>query len=198
MSTPSLSEALAEIMDSRLSLVHTALPGIVRSYNAATQTAVVQPAVKRLVATEEAGAFEVRKLPEVPDVPVAWPGGGDHYVHFTLQPGDSVLLVFAHMDPSIWQRTGEISQPADHREHHPAHAFAIPCVHPRTDVLPDVGVVSPKAAIGGTSDSAALASKVLAIFQAIAGAPTGDAIPGLVASAITANPMASAVLKIGS
>jgi hypothetical protein len=102
---------LAQILETRAAQTWTALPGIVRSYDAATQLASVQPAVQDFE-TGEDGERTDKTLPVIPDVPVAWPGGSG-------------------LDPSVWHRTGSVSKAADLGRHVPAHAFAVPCVYSR-------------------------------------------------------------------
>jgi hypothetical protein len=121
---------LAQILETRAAQTWTALPGIVRSYDAATQLASVQPAVQDFE-TGEDGERTDKTLPVIPDVPVAWPGGSGQYFHPGLTAGDEVLLVFSSLDPSVWHRTGSVSKAADLGRHVPAHAFAVPCVYSR-------------------------------------------------------------------
>lgn len=127
--------------------LHTALPGRVESYDAATQTADVRPMVRRAL-PNVAGGTTPEDMPIVRSVPVVWPRVGDWFLHMPLAPGDSVLLVCLERDPARWVRTGDISDPIDHRQHHLAHAVAIPGLFPRSAALS--GLPAGKLAIGRT------------------------------------------------
>jgi hypothetical protein len=213
-------EALAQVLENYAGQMWTALPGIVRSYSASTQLASVQPAVQH--AQEDAeGERTDTTLPVIPDVPVCWMGGSGQYFHPGLDAGDEVLLVFSSLDHSVWQRTGSVSKAADVRRNHPAHAFAIPCVHSRGRALDDTGLVVDKAHVGalplipGAVLSVAVAERVfqfITLLQAALagiGAPmNGPALSTAIGTALTgmsvpvvpgaAGAFASSVLKVGS
>ena len=90
------------------SSLHCALPGIVESFDAETQTAVVQPAVK----------FGSVQMPLLRDVPVFMP------VSFDVNPGDLCLLVFADCDIDAWFESGQAEEPVSGRMHSLSDAFA--------------------------------------------------------------------------
>ena len=69
--------------------LHTAMPGIVDEYDAATRRAAVKPAIKIRLDTDE-----LIDRPLIVNVPVVWPAGGGWMVHSPLASGDPVLLVF--------------------------------------------------------------------------------------------------------
>ncbi len=91
-----------------LSSLHCAMPGIVESFDALTQTAAVRPALKRKGMT----------LPVIRDVPVFMP------VSFTVNPGDACLLVFADFDTDAWLEGREAEDPTSGRMHSLSDAFA--------------------------------------------------------------------------
>ena len=88
--------------------LHCALPGKVVSYDAAKQTAEVQPAVKM-------GSMA---FPVLLDVPVFMP------VPFEVHAGDACLVVFADIDIDAWFDTGEASVPRSARRHSLSDGFA--------------------------------------------------------------------------
>ena len=90
------------------SSLHCALPGIVESFDAETQTAVIQPAVKQ-------GSVQ---MPFLRDVPVFMP------VSFEVNPGDMCLLVFADCDIDAWFESGQAEEPVSDRRHSLSDAFA--------------------------------------------------------------------------
>ena len=105
-----------------LSSLHCALPGIVESFDAETQTATVQPAVKHLLCHPERSEGSPCRsdvsLPLLHGVPVFMP------VPFDVHPGDPCLLVFADCDIDAWLATGETEKTASGRMHSLSDAFA--------------------------------------------------------------------------
>ena len=107
--------------------LHCALPGIVVSFDAELQTAVIRPAVIREV--ERQGRFsrstacnyENRPfvpLPLLRDVPVFMP------VPFEVQEGDACLVIFADRDIDAWFESGEAEVPPSSRMHSLSDGFA--------------------------------------------------------------------------
>lgn len=88
--------------------LHCALPGTVLSFDAETQTAEIQPAVK-------AGSLA---YPPLKDVPVFMPGP------FEVHPGDACLVVFADIDTDAWLQSGEPEEPLSARRHALSDGFA--------------------------------------------------------------------------
>ena len=89
--------------------LHCALPGTVVSFDAETQTAVIQPAVKTASCVE---------LPVLRDVPVFMP------VSFEIQEGDACLVIFADRDIDAWFESGETEVPPSGRMHSLSDGFA--------------------------------------------------------------------------
>ena len=127
-----------------LSSIHCALPGTVVSFDEESQTAVIQPAVKRKV--EQGDGFSQfhswneRTVPDVPlpllrDVPVFMP------VPFDIHPGDACLVVFADRDIDAWFGTGEAEVPPSGRMHSLSDGFAFVGFRPR--VIPSEAEGSP-------------------------------------------------------
>ena len=215
------AETLRRVLDARLADLHTALPGRVRAYDAATQTADIEPMIKRGVPTGgEEDEVALETLPVLPSVPVLFPSGGQCFVTFPLAVGDPVLLVFSERETSQFRATGAVSDPGVPTMHGLSGAVAIPCAFgPRSAALTGVNstdlvvgrqgglanltIKSGTAEVGGASDSAALASRVAALETAI-GSHTHLYNPGPGAAAATATPTwvppgnyGSARLKVG-
>ena len=76
------------------------MPGIINSFDPATQTAVIQPALRRRVKGEAVS------LPLLYDVPVFFPGSRVSGITWPVAAGDECLVVFA--DASIDTRNGFI------------------------------------------------------------------------------------------
>lgn len=96
------------------SSLHCAMPGVVESFDAATQTASVRPALKHSSAT----------LPVIRDVPVYFPGGAASGITWLIVAGDECLLIFADFDIDHWFENGEAREPISDRMHDLPDAFA--------------------------------------------------------------------------
>ena len=119
---------MARIVQHALDKTNTAIPAFVVSYNAQKQTVDVQ--VPFVDYYEQAGTDEpqTHAWPELPDVPVIFPRGGDWSISWPLKKGDNVLLVFSQRSIDDWYITngqGSVS-PQDLRAHDISDAFAIP------------------------------------------------------------------------
>ena len=114
-----------------LSSLHCALPGRVVSFDAESQTAVIQPAVKHRPMSSRAersgveGSPSSVSLPLLRDVPVFMP------VSFEVNPGDACLVIFADCDIDAWFETGEAEVPASNRTHSLSDGFAFVGFRPR-------------------------------------------------------------------
>lgn len=162
MATPSdlpLAELLRTALDSRLLDLHTAMPGTIVSYDASTQTATVQPGIRRSLDDT------LETLPSIPNVPIAWPAGGGMGLKFPLSVGDSVMLVFSEASFSTWRTSGQVSDPSDESRHSLSYPLAFPFARAGLDPLQ--GHVSASATnpfvVGSTvaADFAVLEAKLL-------------------------------------
>ena len=106
-------EEIKALKQDILASLHCALPGTVVSFDAETQTAVIQPAVSR--ASSES---QTLSLPLLRDVPVFIP------VSFPVNPGDACLVIFADCDIDAWFESGEAEVPESPRMHSLSDGFA--------------------------------------------------------------------------
>lgn len=196
-------EVIQAALEAAQTEMHVALPGRVVSYDAAKQTAAVQPTVKLPLTTAD-GEVSYASLPTIPDVPVAWPSGGGFFVAFGLTVGDPVLLVFSDISPADYLATGEDSEPKDTRRHSLGYPIAMPGgARPDTKALkdaPSAGVVIGKdndeeqilidadgIKLGKTATvPVVLADKMLAELVKIGTATAGAYVPPATASLIGA------------
>lgn len=133
-----LLEAILQVLDSQSADMHTAIPGIVRKYDAENQTADVEPALLRVVPAADSSEEEDprERLPVLPAVPIAWPRAGGFFLHFPIDVGDSVLLVFCESDINAWRASGRVSDPGVFERHVLSGAVAVPGLYPRTNTNP--------------------------------------------------------------
>lgn len=170
---PDLTEVLDEVLTSRFADVHTAIPGKVKSYDAAKQTAEVIVQVRAQTPKED-GSLVAEEVPVIPNVPVQWPRGGGYALHFPLAAGDYVLLVFSEAAIGHWRETGQLADPGDLERHSLSYPFAIPGIAPNagklTDAPTDEAVINAPGVfrVGAPSaDFVALSAKVDAQLDAL-------------------------------
>jgi hypothetical protein len=99
--------------------INTCMPGIIRSYDEATQSVTVQPAIKRIFIGK--GAID---LPVLVDVPVKFPRGGGFVLTFPISKGDECLLSFSQRAIDFWWKNGGVQLPSEYRMHDLSDAFA--------------------------------------------------------------------------
>lgn len=107
-----------------LNNVHTALPGIIKSYDPATNIASVQPALNKAFKSGE------MPMPILNNVPVMFPGGAAFNITFPVNEGDYVLLIFIERSIDLWKAVGGQVTPKDPRKFDLSDAIAIPGLQP--------------------------------------------------------------------
>jgi len=128
-----LEAGFRKIFDALLSNIHTAMPGIIKSFDAATGLATVQPALKRKFSGSEAAI----DLPLIEDVLVMFPGNDDYMITFDISTDLPVLLIFSERAIDIWQGKGGVVDPAIKRKFDLSDCIAIPHLMP----LPNLPLV---------------------------------------------------------
>lgn len=120
--TPELADTIRTLVDAMLVDMNIAVPAKVVKYDSETQYADVQV---QLQAKYEDGS--VINLPVIPNVPVNHPRafGGKAHIHFPVQIGDDVTLVFSHRSLDNWKTQGGLTDPADRRKFHITDAVAL-------------------------------------------------------------------------
>ena len=104
-----------------LKQVHTSLPGVVVSYDAATRRARVQPAVDLLLTDGS-----TMQKPVILNVPVLWPATGGYFFHMPLEVGDPVMLLFNERDIARFKETLAVGPPLSNDIMEIQHACAMP------------------------------------------------------------------------
>ena len=117
--------------------VHTALPGIIDEFDPSTQLAKIQPAIKRMLKTED-GEKEIivpRSLPLCINVPVILPSGGGFHLTFPINRGDECLLIFCERSMDLWLDQGGVQQPSAKRFFSLSDGFAIMGLHSKPKAI---------------------------------------------------------------
>lgn len=103
--------------------LRVAMPGIIRGWDAQTQTAAVQLAVRERILN--AGAEREVEIPLLVDVPVVMPRAGGYSLVFAPKSGDECLVVFADRCIDGWWQSGGVQSQVDPRRHDLSDGFAI-------------------------------------------------------------------------
>ena len=94
----SLAELFQVQFEKRLKLLHTAMPGLIVSYNASEHRATVQPSFPLVLN----GEIELRRPPIV-NVPVVHFVGHGMIGHTPLRAGDPVWIMFSERGIGTWK-----------------------------------------------------------------------------------------------
>lgn len=113
--------------------MHCALPAVVESYDKATQTVTVKPAIREQLS---GGAYV--ELPLLSDVPVFFPGGAASGITFPVQKGDECLVVFSDSCIDAWYQYGGTQNPVSLRRHDLSDGFAFIGFRSKKNALPSV------------------------------------------------------------
>ncbi len=104
-SYPALEDVLLAAVRGELYQAHFAFVGEVVSYDEARQVANVQPVVRARRADLDGGSVSY-KLPQLADVPVAFPQGGGFAITFPLAAGSQGLVVVCERSHDEWRAVG--------------------------------------------------------------------------------------------
>lgn len=94
-STPSLRATIRAEVEKRLGTLNKAIPGVISTYDPASQTATVRPQVRPFVLDTDTREPTYYDPPVIEAVPVIFPGTGRGGLAFNLTNGDPVWLMFA-------------------------------------------------------------------------------------------------------
>lgn len=110
-------------VDRRLEMLRTAQVARIESYDSDAMTVSVQPLVQAHAIVK--GQTVVETLPVITDVPVVFPGSHGARIEWTVNRGDTVLLVFSEYSLDVWKQTTGVVDPLTKRRHHLSDAIAI-------------------------------------------------------------------------
>lgn len=121
-----LSTNIKAGIEARLKDLHTAMPGIIQSFNSELQTISVQPAVRRIFKTEEEDKELLipSDLPILINVPIVYPRGGGYSLTFPIVKGDECLLIFCERSFDQWHKFSGVRDPGAKRFHSLSDATA--------------------------------------------------------------------------
>ena len=199
--TGSLDELISSIATGHVAMVETCLPGVVVSFDgAANPPRVAVDLAVRGLRVASLDTLESYVLPQLPDVPVLYPGSSDVTIYWPLAAGDEVMVYFASRDTDNALETGEAaSEPNTVRRHHLMDAYAVPTPWSRPGATAQAGARDAALVLehpttiklgAGATDYVALAGKIVTYMETLrlwldANVTPGSPLPGLVDFAAT-------------
>jgi len=98
-----------EVIDRALARINTCMPGVVQSFDTATQRAIVLPGVKLKIFLDNSLSY--LDLPPIVNVPVVFPFAGGFGCTLPVKAGDACLLVFSQRSIDNWLQSGGVQPP---------------------------------------------------------------------------------------
>jgi hypothetical protein len=132
MTTPTLQELIKTAFDHEIANIHTALPGHIVKYDAATQKAEVKPNLQKKYYN---GA--VQDMPIITNVPIVFPRSSEAFFKFPLKVNDGVLLIFSERSLERWLSLGGVVEPGASRKFDISDCIAIPGLFSFASPIPD-------------------------------------------------------------
>jgi hypothetical protein len=148
-----LPEVMQDHFEGQMQDVHTSVPAQIVDWSATTQTATVQPMIRKPLRSAD-GIVVYERPPEIKNVPCGVLRGGGFLVSVPFVKGDPVWLMFSEQSYAEYLATGQVSSPKDLRRHGTGYPFAIPGPAPDSAALQSIA--SDKLVIGRDGDDSAL------------------------------------------
>lgn len=116
-----------------------AMPAIVQSFDEATQTVVVQPAIREQVMKTVNGqkTAVATTLPVISFVPIVIPRAGNFVLTMPIQAGDECLLVISDACLDAWWQSGDVQNQMELRRHNMTDACAIFGIWSQPNLIPN-------------------------------------------------------------
>lgn len=123
-------------LDARAAAIKTrvCIPGIIQSFDAASQTVTVQPALREKMCMD--GDETWVDIPLLVDVPIVVPRAGGYALTLPIRQGDECLVVFGDMCMDGWWQSGGVQNQVECRRHDLSDGFAVIGVWSQPRVLP--------------------------------------------------------------
>lgn len=112
-----------KMLSSLATNLRVSMPGIIESYDPATQTATIQPAIREKVNIN--GNQEWTEIPLLVDVPILFPRAGGYSITFPVSAGDECLVFFADCCYDAFWQSGGVQNQIDRRRHDLSDGLAI-------------------------------------------------------------------------
>lgn len=137
----SLEESLRVALDARQATIWTSLPGIIESFDPATQTASIQLALNLLVRSGD-GSSKWTAPTLLVDCPVEFPSGGGCTLTFPVTAGDECEVRFAARCIDAWWQSGGVQNQAELRMHDLSDAFVVVGPRSKPNVIANISTTA--------------------------------------------------------
>lgn len=127
-------EVFRRLLDNFGAALRVSAPGIIQSFDAATQTVTVKLAIREKIAGVNVEPDDV-EIPILVDVPIVIPRAGGFSLTLPVQAGDECLVVFGDNCMDAWYQSGGVQNQIDRRRHDLSDGFAILGVGSQPEVI---------------------------------------------------------------
>ena len=134
MKTSFQVETLDRWFQHRMLEVHTCIPCKVLSYDASKQTVDVHPEISHYLLNSN-NTREAEALPDLFNVPVAFPRAGGYHISLPITVNDYVLVICSDEPTQAWRTKARDVEPGILDRHGLNGVFAIPCGFPDKEKL---------------------------------------------------------------
>lgn len=125
--------SLEAMLDGRQATIQTAMPGILESYDASSQTASVQTAIQAQV-RDATGVWTFVDITVLVDCPVQFPRGGGYGFTFPLVKGNEGIVIFSSRCIDAWWQSGGVQPQAELRMHDLSDGMFVPGISSKPSV----------------------------------------------------------------
>lgn len=116
------SKAFTTAFNHHMTEINVCLPGeIIKILDNKKRKITVKPEIKR-----EFLNGQIIDTPIIENVPLKYTGSSKAILHFPIEVGDKVIIVFSQRSLDNWLSKGELTTPGDRRTFDISDAFAIP------------------------------------------------------------------------
>lgn len=130
---PTLASTLEGIKTSTMRSMNCVQIGIIQSFDAATQLATVQIAMKQIKDILEDGTRIFEEYPIAGKCPVFFLFGGTDFISLPIAVGDPCILLFNDQEIDQWVKNGAGQYPVSIRTHDLSDAIALVGIRPLTN-----------------------------------------------------------------
>lgn len=125
-----IEEAIKSGVKAGLLNAMSAMPAIIKSFDAAAQTITAEVAIMRIVEGKN------EAYPVLVDIPILVPSVQGFHITMPIKPGDECLLIFADRCIDNWFTSGGIQPQLEHRAHHISDGFALVGINSAPNAIP--------------------------------------------------------------
>lgn len=113
------------LMDTVSKKIRVAVPGIIQSFDAETQTVTAQIAIRESVEDKTTLESKWVSINVLVDVPIVVPRAGGFSITLPVQAGDECLIIFSDVCVDAWWSNGGVQNQAERRRHDLSDGIAL-------------------------------------------------------------------------